>query len=192
MITRFWWVRHGPTHAQVLNGWSDVAADLSDASAVARLQQLLSKPAVLVSSDLQRARQTADLLAGSRLADEPDLREGNHGDWEGKSFAEIALAEPELSRQYWENPGDIAPPNGESWNQVAARAGRVVDRLNVPENREVIVVSHYGVILTAIQRAARISAKAALAFEIEPLSVTRLDYLHDAQVWRIGFINHVA
>lgn len=192
MITRFWWVRHGPTHSRVINGWTDVAADLSDVNAIARLRQFLPNQAVLVSSDLSRARMTADLLAGSRLPDDPDLREGNHGDWEGKSFTEIALIDPELSRQYWENPGDVAPPNGESWNQIAARVMQVVDRLNGPETRDVIIVAHYGVILTALQRAAGMSAKAALAFEIEPLSVTRLEYLHDANAWRIGFINHVA
>ncbi len=192
MITRFWWVRHGPTHSRVINGWTDVAADLSDVNAIARLQAFLPTDALLVSSDLSRARKTADLLAGSRLPDDPDLREGNHGDWEGKSFTEIALIDPELSRRYWENPGDVAPPNGESWNKVASRVWRVVDRLTVPEHDDVIAVAHYGVILTAIQRAAGMSAKAALAFEIEPLSVTRLEYLRDANAWRIGFINHVA
>ena len=192
MITRFWWVRHGPTHSHVLNGWTDVAADLSDTSAIVRLQRFLPEQAVLVSSDLSRARKTADLLAGSRLPDEADLREGNHGDWEGKSFSEISLSDPKLSREYLENPGDVAPPNGESWNAVAARVGRVVDRLNAPQTDNFVVVAHFGVILTAIQRAAAMSARAALAFEIEPLSVTRLDYLHAARTWRIGFINHVA
>ncbi|HHL22744.1 MAG TPA: histidine phosphatase family protein, partial [Aliiroseovarius sp.] len=26
----WWWLRHGPTHAKGLVGWSDVPADLSD------------------------------------------------------------------------------------------------------------------------------------------------------------------
>ena len=36
-VTRFWWVRHGPTHEKAFTGWRDVPADLSDSAALARL-----------------------------------------------------------------------------------------------------------------------------------------------------------
>ncbi|MDX5383564.1 MAG: histidine phosphatase family protein, partial [Rhodobacterales bacterium] len=29
-MTRFFWLRHGPTHQKVFTGWRDVPADLSD------------------------------------------------------------------------------------------------------------------------------------------------------------------
>jgi hypothetical protein len=35
-MTRFWLVRHGPTHAKAMIGWTDLAADLSDQSALRR------------------------------------------------------------------------------------------------------------------------------------------------------------
>ncbi len=194
MITRFWWVRHGPTHSQVINGWSDVPADLSNTDAIARLNRFLPKKALLVSSDLQRARMTADTLAGkrTRMPDDRDMREGSQGSWEGKSSDEIARTDPELSREVWQSPGDVAAPGGESWNTVCARVTLAVARLNVPEQRDVVAVAHHGPILAALQIASGISAKATLAFVIKPLSVTRLEYLHDARVWRIGFVNHIA
>ena len=38
-MTRFWWVRHGPTHAKGMVGWSDLAADLSGVVATAELNK---------------------------------------------------------------------------------------------------------------------------------------------------------
>jgi alpha-ribazole phosphatase len=36
-MTRFWLVRHGPTHAKAMVGWSDLPADLSDTAALSRV-----------------------------------------------------------------------------------------------------------------------------------------------------------
>ena len=47
-VTRFWWVRHGPTHEKAFVGWRDVPADLSDHAAIARLDAHLPQGAVLV------------------------------------------------------------------------------------------------------------------------------------------------
>ena len=33
----------------------------------------------------------------------------------------VARTHPDLSRAYWEDPGDHTPPGGESWNTAAAR-----------------------------------------------------------------------
>jgi len=76
-MTRWWWLRHGPTHEKAFVGWRDVPADLSDTAAIARLNAHLPKGAVLVSSDLIRASATADTLAAGRTRslDAPELRE---------------------------------------------------------------------------------------------------------------------
>ena len=36
-MTDIFLIRHGPTHAKGMVGWSDLAADLSDTQALARL-----------------------------------------------------------------------------------------------------------------------------------------------------------
>ena len=66
MITRFHLVRHGPTHAKSMVGWSDLPADLSDTAALARLEAALPREAVVISSDLIRAVATADAIQGDR------------------------------------------------------------------------------------------------------------------------------
>lgn len=56
-MTRLWLIRHGPTHAKGMVGWTDLPADLSDTAQIARLRAALPD-APVVSSDLLRAVQT--------------------------------------------------------------------------------------------------------------------------------------
>ena len=190
-MTRWWWVRHGPTHANSLIGWTDLPADLSDTPALERLNAYLPKEAVVVASDLIRASATADALSDGRerLADVTDLRELNFGAWEGKTAAQVAKSHPELSRDYWSNPGKTAPPNGESWTETQTRVSAFVNRMNADyAGRDIIAVAHFGVILTQLQVAAAMTGKSALAFKIDNLSVTRLDY--SPPHWRVLGVNH--
>lgn len=190
-VTRFWWVRHGPTHEKAFTGWRDVPADLSDTAALARLEAYLPRGAVLVSSDLIRASATADAVAAGRerLAHDPDLRELHFGDWDGKHWAEVAETHPELSRAYWEEPGNPCPPGGESWNTAAARVSGAVDRLLAAHRgRDVVIVAHFGAILTQLQRAMGVTGVEVLAQPIDNLSVTRLDLA--GGLWRVDVVNH--
>ncbi|MEL7091655.1 MAG: histidine phosphatase family protein, partial [Pseudomonadota bacterium] len=153
-----------------------VPADLSDTGAVARLAAALPEDALVVSSDLDRAVRTADAIAGSRrrLAHDPGLREFHFGAWDGVHFSEVAERDEALSRAYWETPGDHAPPGGESWNAAAARVAAAVRRIEAHGARDVIVVAHFGVILTQLQAALGITAAEVLAYKIDPLSLTVL------------------
>lgn len=191
-VTRFWWVRHGPTHERAFTGWRDVPADLSDRAALKRLNRHLPDGALILSSDLIRAVATADALGHGRqrLPHDPDLREFHFGDWDGRMWDEVAVTHPDLSRAYWEDPGDHCPPSGESWNTAAARVDRAVARLMAAhQGRDIIVVAHFGVILTRLQRARDCTAASVLAERIDTLSVTRLD--HGADGWSVVSVNHL-
>ncbi|MDT2075483.1 MAG: histidine phosphatase family protein, partial [Planktomarina sp.] len=117
-MTDWYWIRHGPTHEQSFVGWRDVPADLSNQNLIDKVANFLPRNAVVVSSDLSRSITTADALANGRfrLVNEPNLREFNFGDWDGKHWTDVAESDPKLSRDYWENPGNVMAPNGESWN----------------------------------------------------------------------------
>ena len=191
MVTRFWWVRHGPTHAKCMVGWTDLAADLSDCAALARLSAHLPGDAVVVSSDLARAVATADAIQGARLRlpHDRDLREINFGDWETRSFAEVQAETPDHIRAFWQTPGDVRPPGGESWNDLAARVTAATDRLlDAHPGRDIIVTAHFGAILTALQRAGDLPPEAVFAHHIENLSVTCLS--HDGAAWQFHAVNH--
>lgn len=188
-MTRFWWVRHGPTHEKAFVGWRDVPADLSDTARLARLDAHLPKGALIVSSDLVRASATAAVLVVGRkaLPADPALREINFGAWDGLHWSQASARDPELTRAFWENPGDIAPPEGESWNAVSARVDGFVARMLADHaGRDIVAVAHFGVILTRIQQAGGLTAEAALGHQIEPLSVTQTGY--SAAGWYLGDI----
>lgn len=173
-MTRFWLVRHGPTHARAMIGWTDLPADLSDSAALERLAAHLPTGAPVISSDLSRAIATADALgARPRLAHDPALREMHFGQWETRAFAEIEAEDPTRIRAFWETPGDIAPPGGESWNALTTRSWAALDRLQGTAP-DIIVVAHFGPIVAALQRAERLSPEAAFAHRIDNLSVTTL------------------
>lgn len=187
MLT-LWWVRHGPTHRRDMIGWTDAPADLSDAARLDRLRQTLPPDAPVISSDLLRARTTADALQADRprLPHDPDLREVHFGAWEGLTFDAAAALDPVLSRHLFETPGDVAPPGGESWNGLVQRVNRAVDRL-LARRGDLIVVAHFGPILTQVQRARTCSAAEAFGQRIDPLSLSRLRW--DGTAWHEELTN---
>lgn len=185
--TTVWWVRHGPTHAKSFVGWSDLPADLSDAEAIARLADHLPDDAVMVSSDLTRTVKTADALERGhlRLPHEPALREMNFGAWELRHHQEIETEDPERAQAFWETPGDVAPPGGESWNAFSARVNDAVDQL-LGRAPQIIAVVHFGVIVSQIQRAMGLEPRDAFSHRIDPLSVTPIRYGVTPEVHRIN------
>jgi broad specificity phosphatase PhoE len=168
-------------------GWTDLPADLSDQAALHRLRAALPR-APVVSSDLRRAVATADALQGDRprLPHDPALREMHFGAWEMRTFSEAEAEDAVLARALWEQPGDRAPPGGESWNDLCARVWTALDRL--PAKGEAVVVCHFGPILAALQRARGIAAVEAFAQAVEPLSLTVL--ARGSGGWRVEAVNH--
>lgn len=192
-MTRLHLVRHGPTHAKSMVGWSDLPADLSDTAALTRLSAYLPRNGIVISSDLSRAATTADAIQGSRirLPHQPNLREINFGAWELRKFREIEAETPELIRAYWERPGDVRPPDGESWNEVRTRVSTAIDALIAAHTgQDLIIVAHFGAILTQVQRAEKLDAEQAFSHRLDNLSVTELTRCADG--WTTGRINHLA
>lgn len=192
MTTRFWMVRHGPTGANGAIGWTDLPADLSDTRRVSALKAALPSGAVVVSSDLKRTIATADAVCDqtNRLPHDPALREIHFGTWEGQDFEDIHAADPKLTQAYWDRPGDVAPPDGESWNDLCRRvSARISELATNHAAQDVICVVHFGVILAALQIARDLSASSVMGFKIDPLSLTRLDYLPQTRSWRVLGVN---
>lgn len=187
-MRRLFWVRHGPTHARTMVGWSDLPADLSDAAQIARVAGFLPADAPVISSDLSRAAATADAIAGTRprLPHDAGFREMHFGAWELKRFDEIE--DQAHARAFWEDPGDIRPPGGESWHDVSARVDTAVARLLATEPaQDLVIVAHFGAILTQLQQALRLDAAEAFAHKIDNLSVTELHFDGD---WHAARFNH--
>jgi probable phosphomutase (TIGR03848 family) len=81
--------------------------------------------AALVSSPLERCRQTADLIADRQrhrltVTEEPRLSECDYGDWTGRELK--TLAKEKLWRTVQQQPSAVVFPAGESLAQMAGRA----------------------------------------------------------------------
>ncbi len=136
------------------------------------------RPVVLVASPLLRARQTATAVAAALDLEprfDPAWAELDLGDWDGLSYAEIAAGWPERYGA-WRASSAVAPPSGESLDELAARAAGACDRLvREQPGRTVLVVSHTAPIRSVIARALDAGPAALWRLRVDParLSVIR-------------------
>ena len=177
--TGLYWVRHGPTNCHTLYGWKDISVDLTDHCTIQWVSTNVPHNAIVLSSDLIRASQTADAVAGSRerLPNAKQLREFNFGDWEGKSYEEIYQNDRCLAEEFWNNPGFSSPPNGESWFQLQSRVNPFIDDLvSTYPDRDFILVAHFGVILNQLQQATKTPYSEIIKQPIKNFSITKINY----------------
>jgi broad specificity phosphatase PhoE len=115
------------------------------AGEAARLIAARFHPKLVVSSEMRRASETARIMAGALglpLRLEPNLHEREIGAHRGRAYDSF-LSEPDYDPQ---RPWAWKPQGGESYEEVQARVGPILDRLaaSYPDG-EVVVVSHGGV-----------------------------------------------
>jgi len=120
-----------------------------------RVAELDPPVASLWSSDLSRARETAEIV-GARLGLEPRLdarlREGWRGEWEGFLFEEIERREPERYAA-WRNPDaevGFRFPGGETLAQQQARVLQALTEIHTSGELPALVVCHGGSIRTVL------------------------------------------
>lgn len=173
--TRLVVARHGETEWSKTGrhtGRTDVPLTDVGRDEARRLGELLrGRPfSHVVSSPLRRAVETARLAGfGDRVELDDDLREWDYGIFEGRTRAEIAETIPGWT--VWTQP----MTGGESLDELAARADRVIARL-LPVGGDVLVFSH-GHFLRVL---------AARWIESEPMTASRLE-LWTATVSELGW-----
>lgn len=154
-MTDFLFIRHGETdwnRQQRFQGQIDVPLnDLGQTQARRLGERLAAEPAEhLISSDLQRAQQTAAPLAAAWQAAPAlvqGLREQCFGVLEGLDVPTIKAHHPDLWLQWLEHRADFALPGGESLQQFHARVIDAVKQLAEQHpGRRLAVVTHGGVL----------------------------------------------
>jgi alpha-ribazole phosphatase len=104
------------------------------------------------TSPRRRARETAEPLAAARRLrplEDDDLRELDFGELEGRTFDEIAEAQPQLYKAWMETPTEVRFPGGECYADLKARSVRALERA-VEDDECVVVVTHGGVVRAAL------------------------------------------
>lgn len=184
-VTTVIFVRHGHTR-QTESGqlYSDPGAVLSDRGK-AQAEQIArwlvrENPDGLLSSAADRVKATAEIISRElALAVETldDLNEQHVGLWEGRTYLDIKKSEPDAYHQWCADPIRNSPPGGESilgmFERVNARLAAVVQQF---QGRKLLLVTHAGVIRSAIAGALGIPIDNFWRISIPTASVSKIDY----------------
>ncbi len=150
-------LRHGDVEAfdeRRARGQLDVALSELGREQSRRLARWFARceaaPQRLVTSDLTRCAHLGELLAGELalpLETSPELREQSMGRWEGRTWKDITEEDGARVTAYWDNYAATRPPEGESFDDLVARAA-VWWRALLAQSRgqRVVAVSHIGFI----------------------------------------------
>jgi broad specificity phosphatase PhoE len=178
-------IRHGET-AWSLSGQHTGRTDLPLTDNGRRLAERL-RPALadeaftlVLVSPLRRARETVELAGlGGRAEADPDLAEWDYGDYEGLTTAQIREAAPG-----WLIFRDGCP-GGESPEEVAARADRVIARARAVDG-DAALFAHGHVLRALVARWIGLSAGSGQHFLLDTGTLCVLGYYRDipaVKVW---------
>ena len=145
--------RHGQTDWNLVNrfqGHSDIPLNDVGRFQAKHAAQILAgmNPTLIISSDLGRARETAQALAdlvGLSVTPYQNLRETNGGLWEGKTGAENRAEDFQNFIRWIDGDDNPAGTTGEKRSEVAARAvGVISEALEGKSNQLLVVATHGG------------------------------------------------
>ncbi|MYM89487.1 histidine phosphatase family protein [Rugamonas sp. FT82W] len=183
-------IRHGETAwnaVRRLQGHTDIPLNDEGARQAAALAQALAaeRVDVLVSSDLQRAVQTAQAVAdqydGLRVQTDEQLRERCYGVFEGMLYAEIEREYPAEYALWQARDIDAVMPPGEreaeSFRRFYQRAtGGIADWAQRHPGRTIAIVAHGGVLECAYREAVGMSLDSPRDFQVKNASINRFSW----------------
>lgn len=179
-------IRHGETAWNAerrLQGHLDIALNAEGARQAALLAAALAPEGIdhIVSSDLLRARQTAEAIAGPRgmaVGIDPALRERCYGGFEGLLYSEIAARFP-LEFAAWQarDVDGVLPlgaNRGETFREFYERViSAVMAHAAAHPGKTVALVAHGGVLECAYRAALGLSLETPRDFKVLNASVNR-------------------
>ena len=144
----------------------------------------------IVTSPLRRTRETAQVVAdqlGLGVAQEDGLAEAAFGRWDGLSFPEVLEKYP-AELDAWMTSTSVAPPGGESFDDVSKRVVSARDRLLAQyAGRTVVAVSHVTPIKMLVRAALDAPMHVIYRMELGPASITTVQWWPDGTPSLRGF-----
>lgn len=190
-------VRHGLTAWNKRGryaGWSDVPLSPLGKEQAESLSRYFSDrgPFTLYSSDLIRANSTAEIIGknhGVTPVVLPAFRELFFGDWEGKTYAELAKTHQTELVRWFSDPFSHGPPGGETVNQLKQRVWTDLEKVAAAHNSKdtVILISHSGPIRTIIHRCLGLKLEKFWDIPVDNASISLL--IKENQNFQVVFQN---
>jgi len=183
-------LRHGVTELTRERRFSGTGGADLPLTPLGRRQALAAADAVravggvdaVVSSPLLRTRETAEVVArslglGVRVDD--GWTEVSFGEWDGRTAEEVSDRWPDEHRA-WLASTSVAPPGGDSLDQLTRRVRVARDRLVARSpRRRVLVVTHASPIKSVVCEALGAPASAAWRLDSSPASLTVVRWWSD-------------
>jgi len=146
--------------------------------------------AAIYSSPLDRARETAEILAadvGIVIGLEPGLEELNYGEWTGRTLE--SLAGDPVWQQFNRERGATRIPGGETMDEVVERAaGAVAGMVARHSGALVAAVTHGDVIRALLAHWAGMPLDRMLRLEVGPGSVSAVRFSPDPQIVTVNWL----
>lgn len=194
--TRWWWIRHAPVAdgEGIVYGRKDMEIEIPDPAFIEKIASRIPANAVWITSSLKRTGDTARLFSrfhpeSTNPVIDPELQEMSFGDWEGVRREDIP---PDTMAEFRENIVAVAPPGGESFQQVVDRVQCAIRaRTDEFSGRDIVSIGHTGSIKAALTLVNGLQPETALAFVTDTLCVTRLDCYEDeyGPQWAVSMVN---
>src|SRR5579863_10048970 len=180
MLKALWLIRHGETEWSLSGahtGRTDIPLTPTGREQAAALGRYFAgrKFAMVLASPLQRALETCRLAGyGDVAVVDPNLCEWNYGNYEGRTTAEISRDRPDWS--LWRD----GVPNGETVEQVAARADAVLAR--VQSSGDIALFAHGHILRILTARWLGLEPSAGRLFAMGTASISTLGYERETGV----------
>ena len=191
-------VRHGATDWNLQHrcqGSSD--RDLSE-TGLRQAEQIAARLRdetihAVYSSDLKRARRTAELISAHHqlpVVIDERIRELDHGRLEGLTFNEIKQHYGEFLARWRTEPAELQVPGGERLVDVAERAWTGLNFIATRHTQaeKIVIVSHNFPIVGIVCRITGTSLNSYRNFHLDPCGMTRLQRT-SAGDWQVTHIN---
>ena len=181
--TRIIAIRHGETTWNVdtrIQGQLDIPLNETGRRQASRLAAALRDEPIkaIYASDLARAWETANYLGRAldlSVTKEEGLRERGFGDFEGKTFAEIATLLPEQSVLWRKRDPFFAPAGGESLLALRSRVVQAAANLAAQHPGQLIAMVAHGGVMDVLYRAAtRLDIQAPRTWALGNTAINRL------------------
>lgn len=171
----------------------DVSIKFNEELRVLREKLLNKEFDAIYSSPLQRCHKLALALSTDETLNisertivlDERLKELHFGDWELSSWDDI----PRDTFDTWaKDYANLAPPKGETFSQLHIRAKSFVDDVsNHSQDKNILVITHGGLIRALIAEVLQIPLKRLFRMTIDYASLTQLEF--KGEVPKVNFMN---
>jgi alpha-ribazole phosphatase len=138
----------------------------------------------IYSSPLKRCTQLASTLFPEKNISLDDrLKELNFGDWEMQSWDSISSSSE--GKTWFRDYTRASSPNGESFADLVVRVKSFLDELSEIEPKQVVLITHAGVIRALMCLLQEKSAEEALNTPLKYGQIVHFDFMHSSDNLKI-------